>query len=78
MERLRRKRTTVRAAVTRIINEKTTLMQTEPTPTEEPPLSNSYKVRFGGKDQTFSTLRRHSTSLATVRIQSKQKKKLSV
>ncbi|KAL1416952.1 hypothetical protein MTO96_027345 [Rhipicephalus appendiculatus] len=34
MERLRRKRTTVRAAVTRIINEMTTLMQTEPTPTE--------------------------------------------
>ncbi|KAL1445249.1 hypothetical protein MTO96_045124 [Rhipicephalus appendiculatus] len=35
MERLRRKRTTVRAAVTRIINEMTTLMQTEPTPTGE-------------------------------------------
>ncbi|KAL1417913.1 hypothetical protein MTO96_026401 [Rhipicephalus appendiculatus] len=34
MERLRRRRTTVRAAVTRIINEMTTLMQTEPTPTD--------------------------------------------
>ncbi|KAH7937135.1 hypothetical protein HPB49_008098 [Dermacentor silvarum] len=35
MERLRRKRATVRAVVTRIINDMTTLMQTEPTPSGE-------------------------------------------
>ncbi|KAH7944871.1 hypothetical protein HPB49_001388 [Dermacentor silvarum] len=35
MERLRQKRATVRAAVTKIINDMTTLMRTEPTPSSE-------------------------------------------
>ncbi|KAL1475127.1 hypothetical protein MTO96_037514 [Rhipicephalus appendiculatus] len=40
MERRRRKRTTVRSAVTRILNDMTTIIKTEPTPTGSSSLSD--------------------------------------